>query len=282
MLANEGLGNQLFIFAAGLVAQKKTGLPLYVVPALNNIHSKKDYRDLFKVPTKVQIMEDANAKPRMNAANTLIELVDHHATAKWSNANIKYNSASPKNVKMPGRLFQNYSAVKSVIPVVKDTLKTNEFSKSQYREIEKNTPSASAFIHIRRGDYNTKGWALDQDYYLRGIDELEKDPNIQTIWIISSDLEWCKTVPWTTHTKKPIEYYDSRNELEVLYKMMLCDAGAVLSASTFSAWGAMLGADLNPRQVTIVYPISWLTHDADGDNPLEFPEKWVAIPNSVA
>ena len=34
---------------------------------------------------------------------------------------------------------------------------------------------------------------------------------------------------------------------------------------------------------TIVYPLNWLTHDKDGDNPLNFPDdgKWIGIPNTV-
>jgi len=182
---------------------------------------------------------------------------------------------------MPGRLYQNYSAVKSAIPAVKDILTTNEFSKPEYDNIRSDTPPGCAFIHVRRGDYKERGWALGEDYYLRGLDELEKNSGIKAVCIISNDLDWCKRIPWASHTKKPIEYYDSPNELNVLYKMTVCDAGAVISPSTFSAWGAMMGPDMKPN-TTIVYPFSWLTHDADGDNPLTFPDTWKGIPNTDA
>ena len=107
---------------------------------------------------------------------------------------------------------------------------------------------------------------------------MNKDPNIKKIWVISNEIDWCKKIPWKTD--REIEYYDSKNELEVLYKMMICSAGAVISASTFSSWGAMLGADMNSAS-TVVYPINWLTHDADGDNPLDFPSRWKGILNKV-
>lgn len=281
MLTGEGLGNQLFILAAALVAQKKTGLPISVLPSTTNPHTKMDYRTLFKTP-KISVVEEANGRARMNAANSILEIQDFNATAKWSNANIKYNSGSAKNVKIPARLYQNYSAIHTVIPAVKDILTANEFSKKPiYKEIQDATPSGSAFIHVRRGDYKDQGagWILGEDYFMRGLDELEKDAKVKTICIISKDMDWCKGLSWASHTKKPIKYYDSENELEVLYKMSTCTAGAVISSSTFSAWGAMLGADMNPS-ATIVYPISWLTHDADGDNPLVFPDRWKGIPNT--
>ena len=286
MLDGEGLGNQLFIFAAGVVASKKTGLPLCVVLSKGNPHSKnpkETYEHLFKGPN-VQTMKEEDVKPRMNSANSVLNVPDFHGTGKWSNENIKYNSSSQKNAKLGGRLYQNYSGVVKVIPDVKAALMSNEFSKKpEYREIEKATPAGSAFVHVRRGDYVGRNWALDADYYVRGMNELNKDPRIKKICIISNDLEWCKTVPWTTD--KPIEYYDSKNELEVLYKMIVCSAGAVISSSTFSTWGAMMGVDLSPSKnadTKIVYPQNWLEHDHDGNNPLVFPDTWIGIPNSMS
>jgi hypothetical protein len=286
MLGGEGLGNQLFIFAAGLVASKKTGLPLCVLLSKGNPHSKnpkETYEHLFKGPN-VQTMKEEDVKPRMNSANSILNIPDVHGTGKWSNANIKYNSSSPKNAKLGGRLYQNYSGVVKVIPDVKAALMANEFSKKpEYREIEKATPAGSAFIHVRRGDYVGRGWTLDADYYIRGMSELNKDPRVKKICIISNEIEWCKNIPWVTD--RPIEYYDSKNELEVLYKMMLCTAGAVISSSTFSSWGAMMGVDLSPSKnadTKIVYPQNWLEHDHDGNNPLVFPDTWIGIPNSMS
>ena len=289
MMNNEGLGNQLFCLAAGLVAlnkiETKIGpkrMTLCVVPAKKNKHTPNTYEHIFNFPPKVNVISQSEARPRIEAGERVLHLLNHHATAKWSNADVKYNASSGKNAVVPGRLYQNYSAVQSVIPTVKEILLKNEFehesTKSAYEKIEHTTRDGSAFIHVRRGDYKEKGWTLDKDFYVRGMAELNKDPNIKRIWIISNEIDWCKTIPWTTET--PVEYYDSKNELEVLYKMMVCSAGAVISASTFSAWGAMLGADMNPAS-TVVYPVSWLTHDADGDNPLDFPPRWKGIPNKV-
>lgn len=289
MMNNEGLGNQLFCLAAGLVALNKIEteigpkrVSLCVVPAKRNKHTANTYEHIFNFPPKVKVVSHSEARPRIEAGQRVLHLLDVQATAKWSNADVKYNASSGKDAVIPDRLYQNYSAVQSVIPMVKDILMRNEFehesTKSAYEKMKHATPHGSAFIHVRRGDYKEKGWALDKDFYRRGMAELNKNPNVKRIWVISNEIDWCKTIPWSTET--PIEYYDSENELEVLYKMMVCSAGAVISASTFSAWGAMLGADMNAAS-TVVYPVNWLTHDADGDNPLDFPPRWKGIPNKV-
>jgi hypothetical protein len=84
--------------------------------------------------------------------------------------------------------------------------------------------------------------------------------------------------------KKEFVFYDEvdgykLNELDTLYAMSLCKAGAIISNSTFAAWGAMLGADENASSV-ITYPAPWLKNNGDGDNQLSFPDRWVPTRNS--
>lgn len=288
MLENEGLGNQLFIYAAGIVASKKTGLPICLIKSRKNPHSRNLYKNLFKHPTNVQIFDnEADVTDRTEAAETILHLMNGHATAKWSNNNIRYSNNTKKtNARMPFRLFQNYSAIEGVIDEVKERLIHKEFRKSKYDALRKGTDSAtSAFVHVRRGDYVGTGWHLNEDYYKRAVETLKtesqkKNTEIKTLWIISTDPEWCESV-WGKETDS-LKYFESKNELEALYKMMLCEAGGVLSASTFSSWGGMMGPDRVVNS-TIVYPLNWLTHDNDGDNPLNFPDdgKWIGIPNKV-
>jgi hypothetical protein len=289
MIYDEGLGNQLFYLAAGLVALNKieremgpNKMTLCVVPAKTNKHTSNTYEHIYNFPPKIKAMSDADARPRIDAGQKVLHISDIKATAIWSNANVKYNSTSDKNAVVPDRLYQNYLAIQSVIPTVKEMLMKNEFEheskKSAYEKIKSTTPEGSAFIHVRRGDYKERNWTLHEEFYVRGLDELNKDPNVKKICVVSNEIDWCKNIPWKTD--REIEYYDSKNELEVLYKMMVCSAGAVISASTFSSWGAMLGADMNPTS-TIVYPVSWLPNYADDNNPLDFPSRWKGIPNKV-
>ena len=284
MIPDEGLGNALFIFAAGLVAQEKFGLTMILVPATHNKHTKNDYRTVFEVKDKVQIMDAAEAKPLIDAGEPILHITDGHSWATWHKDDMKYDASSGKHAVLPMRFYQNYPEVRSVVPAVKEIMMKNEFSKNAvYRELEKATPEGSAFIHVRRGDFLEKGWQLEEDYYVRGLAELNKDPTVKHIWVLSHDLDWSKKIPWTTD--RPIDYYDSSNELEVLYKMMLCTAGAVTSASSFSSWGAMMGVELSlskSANTKIVYPRNWFgSADLHYNNPLRFPERWIGIKKKV-
>jgi hypothetical protein len=200
-------------------------------------------------------------------------------TNKWSNANIDYTEANiGKNVKIKDTIYQNYVSIQPVIQEVKDTLMKNEFNKDEYNTYRESTKSdESAFMHIRRGDYAGTSWEQPIEYFFRGLDELEKNPSIKKIYIISNDIEWCKShdAEWKQHTKKEIEYDGTPNELEALYRMILCRGGAVISGSTFSSWGAILGPDMNPTS-TLVYPLI-VGQYAGVENPFNFPSRWIGI-----
>jgi len=279
LLDDEGLGNLLFIYAAGLMVKKKTGLPLCIVGTKKNVHSTTDYRT-FMEGTPVNL-EDV--KERFDAAKQLFNNKSSFVQ-KWSDANIDYNKNhnSGRNVKLMDTLYQNYSSMHTTIPEVKESLMKHEFHKEHYKRFKTMIPSKhSAFMHIRRGDYDKYGWYLPIDYYSNALTALEKDHNIQKLYIISNDLAWSKEhdSSWKKHTTKPIEYLDGLNELETLYVMTLCEAGAIISNSTFSAWGVMMGADMSPHS-TIIYPSPWLKPTGTEPNPLSFPERWIPIKNT--
>ena len=198
---------------------------------------------------------------------------------KWSNKNIKYNNSNTKkNIKLPNTLFQNYESIKSVIPQVKEILSQKEFSKDAYKKY--NTiivSSETAFMHVRRGDYKLEHM-LSIDFYTKGFEQLEKSSTIKKIYVFSNGIDWCKQhdAVWKKHTTKQIVYDETKDELEVLYMMSLCTAGAIISNSTFSSWGAMLGADMNPNSI-IVYSLKYPNYSDNKLNPCDFPSRWIGI-----
>lgn len=274
LMGGEGLGNQLYIYAAGLMVKRKSKLPLCIIPSSGNPHSKDDYTRLFDGkridPASPQSERIAAAKTVLNTGTSM---------NKWSNANIKYTDTNiGKNIKIKDTLYQNYSAIQPVIQEVKDSLMKNEFNKDEYKNYRDSTKSdESAFMHVRRGDYAGTAWELAIDYFFKGLDELEKNQSIKKLYIISNDIEWCKShdAEWKKHFTKEIEYDGTPKELEALYRMILCTAGAIISGSTFSSWGAILGPDTNPKS-TLVYPL--IVHQYAGvENPFSFPPRWTGI-----
>ena len=96
-----------------------------------------------------------------------------------------------------------------------------------------------------------------------------KDAGVEKIYLLSDDLEWCKK----KFDGLGLIPFEEEDELKTLYLMSLCKGGAVISPSTFSAWGAILGPDEN-KKATIVYPNKWIEGKK---NRLDFPAWWHGI-----
>ena len=153
--------------------------------------------------------------------------------------------------------------MEKVIPIIREDCKKG--FEELYPDMKAKIPVTSAFMHVRRGDYAEAGTSLGRDYYQRALKELDTVENIKDIYILSDDLPWCKEQNWVS--SKAIQWFESPNELEALYLMSLCLAGAIVSLSTFSTWGAILGPGQNESS-TIIYPV---------ELKVDFPSRWKAI-----
>lgn len=284
-----GLGNMLFLYAAALVVKKnfeehaKNMYNICFVGSTKGFHSHIDYKHLFDATYDVPNSRVNSAK---NAINT------KHFN-EWSKDNMKLNVPKEADIKLPQNFFQNYKSIEPAIDDMKKMLIKNEFHKPVYHKF-KIDQKHSAFMHVRRGDYSKTGWLLGDDYYCSALKHLAKKDGINYLYVFSDDIEWCvqndnKWKECLGSDKKII--YDTElfgtttkdaklNELETLYCMTLCEAGAVITNSTFSLWGVMLGADRNSDSM-IVYPEPWVPPWIDGtkESALSFPKdgRWVPV-----
>jgi len=255
-----GLGNQMYQYAAGLTIAKKVKLPICILPTVNP-HSSEDYRKILFIRGKP--VEFADVQSRVNAAtNVLYKVRNPHN--RWSNTNILANNST--NIDLAGQYFQNYDSIKSVIPDIRADCKTA--FEARYPDYKNEIQPTSAFIHVRRGDYGQA--SLGPEYYKKGIEMLHVIEGIRSIYILSDDIPWCKEQGWAS---QKIRWVEDKDELKAMYLMSLCLAGACISASTFSSWGAILGADQNELS-TIIYPAHWVTGDS---SKIQFPSRWKAI-----
>jgi len=127
------------------------------------------------------------------------------------------------------------------------------------------------FLHVRRGDYLTAGgglihWVQDGTYYIEGV---KRCPKPSRWFVLSNDLDWCRQEP--AFSAIGAEVVDEPDELYSLALMSLCHGGAIIANSSFSWWGAMLGA--HPAGSTVVYPSRWTAQDK-----VElFPNGWIRL-----
>ena len=205
-----GLGNQLYVYAAGIVAKNKLKLPLCITRAQNNMHSKEDYATtLFK---QGEAMDESTVKSRINASTKIIKAVNPHNS--WTNANIP--DSSNTNVGLEGGFFQNYKSIHSAIPTIREDF-SNIF-KERFPGFKETIQPTSAFMHVRRGDYGPS--SLNSEYYQRGLKELDAADAIKDIYILSDDIPWCKEQKW--QSSKSIQWFESPDEVKGMYLMSLC------------------------------------------------------------
>jgi hypothetical protein len=108
---------------------------------------------------------------------------------------------------------------------------------------------------------------MGTEYYRRGLTKI--DAKLRWI-VISDDVAWCREQELFTEFPA-IEIVDEPDELNGLALMSLCCGGAIIANSTFSWWGAMLGAE--PAGAMVVYPSLWFSHA----KPDLFPSRWTRL-----
>lgn len=263
----DGLGNQLFIYAAGLVLKNKLKMPLCLLPAVSSTHTSRNYRKIFFSDSTLVENSDSTMKNRISKSTTVPKLING-AHGKWVNTPIVANVS--KNVILHSTYFQNYTEIKSVIPELRERIMGT--LEKEFPELKATIDSAtSGFMHVRRGDYQTV-WSrsLGKTYYQNGLNEMSKVGPLRTVYVFSNDLEWCKAQGFTIGEGKVLEFKDEPDELKALYLMSLCKCAALISASTFSLWAAIFGAATSSSPL-ILYPKQWFL--AGNSSALELPKE---------
>ncbi len=125
------------------------------------------------------------------------------------------------------------------------------------------------FLHVRQGDYQETGWALASEWYLRQIQRvLEHYPNASFI-VLSDSAQtvgnWFIDIP-NIHFSHENQYVD-------LAIMAQCNGG-ILSASSFSFWGAYFSYRDHPNGLYIG-PKYWLGHARQQWYPPKIAAPWI-------
>lgn len=247
---NDGLGNQLFRYAVGLTMQHMLDMPLYLVNTNVNPHSSVDYRIFFKQGVSVNTEE---LKQRAQNAEELPEKISQADQAFVA----KIPEYKLKDSKIDRHIYHNYELVKDVIPQIKtdfiDTLK-ERYPDFEEMILKDSNREDIAFMHVRKGDYDSLGWSSPAEYYTKALSNLDTIAEFKRVYIISNDTTYCKEQIKnnTWKSTKELIVFEEPDELKSIYLMSLCN-GAILSESTFSWWGAMFGPHYSNNSV-ILYP----------------------------
>ena len=259
-----GLGNQMFQVAAAIVYQQEKGKKVLIPREFYNHHNtlKQEYADtVFSTfPYRIDVVFDQTAID-MFLQQTFTKHSISPGFDAWSSEDIS------GNVLLHG-YFQFYPALEPHEDVIRQTYKEGlaEF-------IPKDASRDFVGIHIRRGDYLKHPhsvWLPTQPiaYYEKALEYF--DVETTNFCIFSDDLEWCMKQDIFKNLPHKV-FIDEPNECKCLALMTLCEKGFICANSTFSWWGAFLGA-YGQRQPVIV-PADWFK----GEQLQLFPKGWVIL-----
>jgi hypothetical protein len=268
-LPKGGLGNQIFIYIAAYIVSLKNKLPIYVFnnPVSNNKHNHNNLNynnTLFKY-IGTHINEDLSDTLRHKLVNNeyIMESNDDNAFKAWF----------PESVKA-GTLMNTYYQYLPPIQEYETEIRTILLKGlAESVSLQKIDGSTTAFLHIRRGDYciySNIHYVQPLSYYIEAINLLLKlNKTIEKIYLMTDDIEWVKQHDFFKSILFNI--IENKNELETFCIMTQCHGGAICANSTFSWWGAFLGA--HSKKAPVIIPQRWI------NLPIVdlFPKEWYSI-----
>lgn len=131
------------------------------------------------------------------------------------------------------------------------------------------------FVHIRRGDYlfwpDVKYPAfIDLDSYKRNIERIKRKVKKPLFIIIGDDPLYLKKA-----FQESNELIISENSIELDFSIMTLCSHGVLSASSFSWWGAFYARDKRKENNIFLAPRYWAGHRIKKWIPLYFNTDWI-------
>lgn len=145
--------------------------------------------------------------------------------------------------------------------------------------IPKSVGYGKIFLHYRLGDYKTLGkfHKIIDDVYLSRALTVFYDFGYRDIMVFSDEIELAKKYLNPIGTSLRLfnwEYSEGKTELEDLSLMAAC-SGGIMSASSFSLWGAWLGN----QDRLIIYPKDWFGEEYSETHSIKdlCPSNWIAL-----
>ena len=255
-----GLGNQMFIIASSFIVSQILNCPLYIFQNTleNNKHNLKnqDYnKTIFKYFGNF-----------INIDYTKISSIEYLKDYVYHNHGMDkgFDNWNPYDVKTGTIMSSYYQYYPVFVNFEKEIRETFLKGLTEHRDkIKKilDVGENDIFLHVRRGDYvelSDIHYIQPISYFYECIEQINN--GISRIFVVSDDIRWIKEN--RVFNDEIFVHVEKLDELETMALMSLCKGGAICSNSTFSWWGAFLGAH-------------------EKRNPVFVPKKWISIKNDM-
>jgi hypothetical protein len=261
-----GLGNQMFQVAAGIVYHVEKQKTVLLPKEFYNHHNTKniDYADtVFRAfPHRIDKVFDQDMIDRFLHQGIFTK----HSISPGFDAWVPEDISG--NVLLHG-YFQYYPPIE----------RHESFIRGVYLQglqplVSSYSPSETLVgIHVRRGDYLQYPHSeflqtQTPTYYGNALEYFDR--NKKTFLIFSDDLEWCKQQKVFQDLPNKL-FIDEPDECKSLAIMTMCHGGFICANSTFSWWGAFLGA--YEKRQPVIAPLHWFK----GEQIQLFPKGWILL-----
>lgn len=247
-----GLGNQLYQCALGESLLNKNIDISYSNQAINT-YAKK-YKGSMHEGFEINTVFDLDL-PLVNVPNYYYDSKPGYGLIKKylikSNKYIKSNQScfdeeTYKKIILDAKYIDgywcDYRYSSDILEKANEHFRFKNMLDDRNKEVEKeieNTISCS--IHVRRGDYLNHSddyCILDNNYYLKAVDDINKKYGSVTYFIFSDDIKWCKD-NLKLQNVKYVDWNKGNDSYKDMQLMSLCKIN-IIANSTFSEWAAYL------------------------------------------
>ena len=250
---SSGLGNQLFKLSAAIaVALRSNKAVALYKHGKNNVHvTEKDkyLKTIFRSFEMTDVMPDCSTPT--------------YTCIKFDGPFVKWDTEcalGTENVLMEG-YFQYLPAI---MPFEKEIIKLIK------RDLPKRRPQKAVGIHVRRGDYISFSFSLIPLTYFKSAMDLMRDrisKNVRFI-LFTNDLPWCRQ----QEIFKECTFSEEEDDVACLADMAACKLGFIVTNSTYSWWGAFLGA--HEAGGLVCAPSIWIRPSIKTRDGALFPNAW--------
>lgn len=286
-----GLGNQMFEYAFGRSIQTQVNQKMLLDISDFEFDTQRDY-SLCHFRLNDDIIVDSSGKYNLKydqRKNKLFHIgrkcfpdLQYNFFAQkgiyiWDCAKYKEVVVKPnqKDMLFHG-YWQGYQYSEDIVDILRNEFTIKDAILPENIELHNyiiNTNSVC--VHIRRGDFLSRSntmYNCQNDYYRKGLIEIEKRDTCLTYFIFSDDIEEVKNK--ISFDKREVVFVNNKNPDYEEFRLMQGCKHFVISNSTFSWWAANLSQRKGKK---VVVPQKWYT---DGQDASQFIKKnWIAIDN---
>jgi hypothetical protein len=270
-----GLGNQIWSLAAAYSVSRFSKCPLYVPqnPLENNKHltAGLNYiKSIFRYFGKHIDEPQGTFHERLLKEGWTFPAEYQHGFHPWRPETYKAGT-------ILNSYYQYYPAISNYEVDIRLLLLQGLAEQRVKLEQQKHYDfHGAAFLHIRRGDYLSiphVHYTQPIEYYQKAIQIIKEEGRVKHIYVITDDPQWARIQPFITESDNFLSVADVPDELDAMAFMSLCCSGAIIANSTFSWWGAFLGA-WGSRE-TVIAPQHWICNRVIS----LFPSEWTVLDN---